>query len=210
MTFQEVLDHFEQVEPLLLPYIRGRGERILVCNPDTDSYFHKLCQDIISQQLSIKVADVIIQRFETLLDSVSPTPEMILEVEEQKLRDIGMSWAKITYVKDLALKTSQKELPFARFPDMENEEVIAELIKIKGIGRWTAEMFLIFTLGREDVFSHGDLGLKNALTKLYQLEEITDKKVFLAKAEEITQKWAPLRSYGSLALWWSLNNEGQS
>ncbi len=210
MTFQEVLDHFQAKEPFLVPFIEGRGERILVCNPDTDAYFHKLCQDIISQQLSIKVADVIIQRFETLLGSSSPTPEMILEIPDQKLRDVGMSWAKIKYVKDLALKTSQKELPFKRFPDLENEAVIAELVKVKGIGRWTAEMFLIFTLGREDVFSHGDLGLRNALTKLYKLEHITDKKAFAAKAEEITQKWAPYRSYGSLALWWSLKNEGQS
>lgn len=165
-------------------------------------YFHRLTREIVGQQLSVKVANVIYKRFETLFNNLPISPEQIIEIDGQKLRDIGMSWGKVKYVKDLAQKAKDGELAFEKLPEMTSEEIIAELTKVKGIGKWTAEMFLIFNLGREDVFSFGDLGLRRAIEKIYTLEKDTHFKNF----ESIVEKWRPYRSYASLALWHSLDN----
>lgn len=164
--------------------------KVLLPDLDTTSYFHHLCREIIGQQLSGKVADVIYSRFLKLLKN-KITPENILKVSGDQIRAIGLSWSKIKYIKDLATKTQNDEIEFTNFPQMDNESIAKELIKVKGIGPWTAEMFLIFTLGREDVFSFGDLGLKNGFKKIYHHD--LDPKVIA--------KWSPYRSYACLALW---------
>lgn len=200
---QQLLSHFEAHDPVLLPHLVALNGRSLSPTVLPENYFSRLVQDIISQQLSIKVAEVIIGRFEALLPVKGITPENVLMVDDEKMRAAGMSWAKIKYVKDLATKVVKREITLDNLGNSTDAEVIAELIKVKGIGQWTAEMFLIFTLGREDVFSVGDLGLKNAITKLYGLET-ADKKTFATQALRLSQKWQPYRSYASLALWKSL------
>ena len=116
------------------------------------------------------------------------------------MRSVGMSYGKIKYVKSLAEHVIASPTMFETFDQMSDEDIISELIPIKGIGQWTAEMFLIFTMGRPDVFSYGDLGLKNAIRNLYGLSD----RPTLEEATEITDQWRPYRSYGSRYLWKSL------
>jgi len=128
-------------------------------------------------------------------------PKKLLKIKDQKLRDVGMSWGKVRYVKDLAIKHLGGEIDLSKLSSLSNEQVITELTKVKGIGPWTGEMFLMFTLRREDVFSFGDLGLKRGIEKLYNLKEPT-----VAQIEKIIMPWSPYKTYGSIALWHSLDN----
>ena len=166
----------------------------------SDNYFISLIESIVSQQLSVKVANVIYGRFENLFPEKVVTPEKVLEIDTEVMRKVGMSYGKIKYVKSLAEHVIQSPTMFEQFDAMSDEDIIAELIPIKGIGQWTAEMFLIFTMGRPDVFSYGDLGLKNAIRNLYGLSD----RPTLEEANEITDAWRPYRSYGSRYLWKSL------
>jgi len=163
-------------------------------------YYVSLTESIISQQLSVKVADVIYARFVGLFKDNNVTPEEVLQIDTEVMRGVGISYAKINYIKALAEHVIASPTMFETFNEMSDEDIIAELIQIHGIGRWTAEMFLIFTMGRPDVFSYGDLGLKNALKRLYNFENHPT----VEEAAEITDKWKPYRSYGSRYLWKSL------
>ncbi|MEO8581171.1 MAG: DNA-3-methyladenine glycosylase 2 family protein [Patescibacteria group bacterium] len=203
MSSAHIKSHFSKTDKILFNILDTMEFEVLKPQAVPAEYFHRLTREIIGQQLSVKVADVIYKRFESLFHNQPITAEMILKAEDQTLRDIGMSWGKVKYVKDLAAKTKNKELAFEQFTEMSEEEVITELTKVKGIGRWTAEMFLIFNLGREDVFSFGDLGLRRAIEKNYGL----DKDVHVKLMEPIVQNWKPYRSYASLALWHSLDNK---
>jgi DNA-3-methyladenine glycosylase II len=159
-----------------------------------------LCASIMSQQLSTKVADVIYQRFLNLYGGHEPTPEQVVETAPETLRAIGLSNAKVSYVQNVARFALEHGMEHTRLHKMENEEVIELLTQIKGVGKWTVEMILMFTLGREDVFALDDLGLKQGVTKLYNLKE-TDKKLLLKKIEKISLKWSPYRTYASRYLW---------
>ena len=193
--------HFRRVDPAIHSVLKGMELQTLRAERRTGKYFLKLCQDIISQQLGSKAADAIVKRFLNMFSGM-PTPEKVLKVSEEEFRAIGMSYAKARYVRNLAESVLKGEVSLKRLPKMEDGEVVAELTKVKGIGRWTAEMFLIFTLGREDVFSFGDLGLRRGLEKVYGKNRIRSQK----SAEKIVGRWAPYRSYGSLALWHVLDN----
>jgi len=195
--------HFKAHDPVLYPFVVASKPQLLTLQTNFGTFFSRLCQDIISQQLSIKVADVIIKRFEALLSTTVITPESVLAVEDEKLRQVGLSWAKIKYIKDLATKTLSHEVRFERLPNLNNREIIDELTKVKGIGQWTAEMFLIFTLGRENIFSWGDLGLKTAIIKLYKFDP-SNKVKFKEQVLTVSEKWQPYKSYACLALWKSL------
>jgi DNA-3-methyladenine glycosylase II len=202
MSISLITNHFSQHDPHIHALLLKMGLKPLHEQSTPEKYFHHLTREIAGQQLSVKVADVIYKRFEALFDYHPITPEMVLEVEDQSLRDIGLSWNKVKYIKDLALKTRNNKLAFNDFPTMSEEEIITELTKVKGIGRWTAEMFLIFNLGRQDVFSYGDLGLRRAIENIYGFEKNAPVTFF----EPIVEKWKPYRSYASLALWHSLDN----
>lgn len=216
---QQYLSYFQSTDPVIHQLLQQHALEPLKAEVNSDLYFAKLCREIIGQQLSIKAADTIIKRFENLfpeaklthdpgeyrqLKTISTliTPQAILAKEDQALRDVGLSWSKVKYVKDLAQKTLDQELHLHSLPQLTDEEVVTELTKVKGIGRWTAEMFLLFTLGREDVFSFGDLGLRRAMERHYQLTEWKEDQVMA-----IVEKWKPYRSYASLVLWRSLDNK---
>lgn len=194
-----VQKHYSQVDPVIanvLPSINWSDW--FEDRPSSDN-FYNLTRNIVYQQLAGKAASTIFARFEKLVTDI--TPLRVLAIEDQELRDVGLSWAKVRYVKDLASKVNSGEVSLVDLNDLDNEAVINELIKVKGIGRWTAEMFLLFTLHRENIFSYGDLGLKNGLAKLYKID--------ITKTDEITNivnRWAPYESYGSIALWHSLDN----
>jgi len=162
-------------------------------------YFQSLCEAIVSQQLSGKAAETIFGRFEKLFPNKNIDPNKLLEFEDKKLKNVGMSWAKVSYVKSVAEHVSNDLIAWNKLDEMDDEGVIKEVTKIKGIGRWTAEMFLMFTLGRENVFSYGDLGLKKGIEKIYRLDNPAPDAI-----KKITDKWIPYRSYGSIALWQSL------
>lgn len=164
------------------------------------NYFEALTESIVSQQLSVKAADTIWKRFIALLPDSEVTAENVWEVSDQKIRDAGISWSKISYIKDLAKKTMESGILFEQFEIMSDEEIITELVKVKGIGRWTAEMFLMFAMERPDVFSYGDLGLRRAIQKWYRLDHEPTQE----EAEKIAQKWQPYRTIASRYLWRSL------
>lgn len=202
-TIQHIRRHFRRVDSKLHAALAKMDLGLLREERDPAGYFPKLCREIISQQLAGKAAHAIHERFLKLFPGRRVTPARVLLLSEKKLRATGMSWAKTRYVRDLALKTKARAVRFRDFPSMADEEVILELTKVKGIGRWTAEMFLIFTLGREDVFSHGDLGLKKGVERVYGKNRTRTRK----SIEAITKPWSPYRSYGSLALWHVLDSE---
>jgi DNA-3-methyladenine glycosylase II len=159
-----------------------------------------LCASIMSQQLSTKVADVIYQRFLNLYGGKEPTPEQIIATPSDILRGIGLSNAKTAYVQNVARFAMEKGMDHKKLYKMENEEVIEYLIEIKGVGRWTVEMLLMFALGREDVFAFDDLGIQNAMIALYKLDR-TDKKQFREDMVRISKKWSPYRTYACMYLW---------
>lgn len=159
-----------------------------------------LCASIMSQQLSIKVADVIHKRFLALYGDKEPTPKQILETPHETLRGIGLSNAKVNYVKNVAQFEIENGMDAKKLAKMSNEEVIEYLIPIKGVGRWTIEMLLMFALGREDVFAPDDWGIQNAMIKLYGLNR-DNKKKFREDILAISEKWSPYRTYACIHLW---------
>ena len=159
-----------------------------------------ICSSIISQQLSTKVAAVIYGRFLKLFKRKTPSPKDILAMDFDTLRAIGLSNAKTNYVINVCNFFIGNKLTDARLHKMEDEELIEFLTQIKGIGRWTAEMILMFTLGREDVFALDDLGIQQAMTKLYKLDA-SDKKLMKQKMTTISEKWRPYRTYACRYLW---------
>jgi len=159
-----------------------------------------LCYSIMSQQLSTKVARVIRQRFLDLYDGKEPTPQQVVDTPFEKMRAAGMSNAKVNYVQNVARFELVKGMGHKKLSKMSDEEVIAYLTQIKGVGRWTAEMLLMFALGREDLFAIDDLGLQNAVIGLYELKH-RKKKTMQAKILEISKQWSPYRTYACMYLW---------
>jgi DNA-3-methyladenine glycosylase II len=153
--------------------------------------FQRLVTSIINQQLSTQSAAAIRKR---VFNRFTITPDGLLDADEEAMADCGLSKQKIEYIKKTARKFKEDELSSEKFAEMPDEEVVEELTSIKGVGRWTAEMFLMFGLGREDVFSVGDLGLRRAMEQLYGDMTRSEMK---KKAES----WAPYRTYASLYLW---------
>ena len=159
-----------------------------------------LCASIMSQQLSTKVADVIYKRFIALYGGKEPTPQQILETPSETLRGIGLSNAKVSYVKNVAQFEIDFGMDAKKLAKMTNEEVIDYLIVIKGVGRWTVEMLLMFALGREDVFAVDDLGIQNAMIALYKIDN-SDKKKLKEDMLRLSAKWSPYRTYACVHLW---------
>lgn len=159
-----------------------------------------LCASIMSQQLSTKVATVIYHRFLDLYGGKEPTAQQIVETPFEKLRAIGLSNAKANYVKNVAQFELDKGMDHRHLMKMDNEAVIEYLTEIKGVGRWTVEMLLMFALGREDVFAVDDLGIQNAMIRLYKLDR-EDKKKFREDLLKISAKWSPYRTYACKHLW---------
>ncbi len=165
-----------------------------------------LCASIMSQQLSTKVATVIHNRFLSLYGKTEPTPKQILETPSESLRAIGLSNAKVSYIKNVAQFEIEFGMDYKKLHKMNNEEVIIYLTQIKGVGRWTVEMLLMFALGREDVFAIDDWGIQNAMIKLYKLDR-DDKKKFKIDLLKISEKWSPYRTYACKHLWeWKDNS----
>lgn len=166
----------------------------------SQDYFLSLCREIISQQLADGAAHAIFGRFLKLFPRQKVTARKLLNIPDEKLRAAGMAWAKERSLKDLAQKIVSREVRLDALGGLDDEAVRLELMRVKGVGPWTAEMFLMFALGREDVFSHGDLGLRKAIKKLYQVDGELTKEY----AEKLSLRWSPYRTYACRILWESL------
>ncbi len=197
--FEEAIKHFKKTDPVL--YELAISIEPLTPMLPSSEHFTRLCRSIVGQQLSVKAAQTIFTRFQNLFDD-KITPEKVLKINKEKLRACGISYSKIGYIKDLSQKIIDKSLDLENINNLDNETIIKNLTMVKGIGPWSAEMFLMFSLGRPDVFSTGDLGLKNAIKNLYKLKEVSNKDLFA-----ISAKWSPYRTYACMILWKSLDNE---
>lgn len=160
----------------------------------------QLIFSIMGQQLSTQVADIIKKRFIALFDGKIPNMQKILDIPFDTLRSIGLSNAKTNYVKNTAAFFIEKKLTDKKLHEMENEDLLNLLTEIKGVGKWTVQMLLMFSMGREDVFSSGDLGIQQAMVRCYGLK-IHDKKKLVARMEKIALAWHPYRTYACLHLW---------
>lgn len=192
--------YLSQVDPILAEVIKHykikRPQKV-------DNLFLDLVETIIGQQLSVKAARTIINRFfELFTNKFEITPEKILQTDKELLRSKGISYQKINYLQSLSNHVLEGKLKLDQLDKLSDEEVKKELIQVKGIGEWTAEMFLIFSLARPDVFSLGDLGLRNAISKLYGIDREDKTKILT-----LSQTWSPYRSTASLYLWSSLDNQ---
>ncbi|MDN2661761.1 DNA-3-methyladenine glycosylase 2 family protein [Psychromonas sp. 14N.309.X.WAT.B.A12] len=157
--------------------------------------FETFLSTIVGQQLSTKVAAIIMQRLINLMGSV--TPARLIEIEDQALRDVGLSWRKVEYVKRLANAIITNSLDIESLSDLSDEEAIIEIMQLKGFGRWSAEIYLIFSLNRQDIFPADDLGILLGLAKLKGLTEKPTPK----QARQMVEHWQGWRSVGSLFLW---------
>jgi len=194
---EKALKYLSAKDPILAEVIKNVPTLEATANKN---YFTNLCESIVSQQLSVKAADTIWKRFITIFNGNKITAEAVLNTDNEQMRKCGISYQKISYIKDLAAKTLESGILFEQFDIMTDEEIITELVEVKGIGRWTAEMFLMFTMERADVFSYGDLGLRRAIERLYHLRKEPTQK----KAQQISKKWKPYRTLASRYLWKSL------
>jgi DNA-3-methyladenine glycosylase II len=190
-------------DPVLGAIIKRSGECGLRTPRSSDIYCG-LIQAIVSQQLSTKAAATIYARFRALLPAdVEPTPQAVLPLSDEALRGVGLSRQKVGYIRDLSEKTLAGALQAETLASCPDEEVIEILTRIKGIGRWTAEMILIFRLLRPDVLPVDDLGIVKAIQKAYGLRKPPDAKRML----KIAEPWRPYRSVASWYLWASLDNK---
>ncbi|MBN8545293.1 MAG: DNA-3-methyladenine glycosylase 2 family protein [Ignavibacteria bacterium] len=196
------IDHLRKNDPILKPLT----EKIPpYWYEPREEYAKDLITAILNQQLSIKAAYTIEQRF---LKKFGDPPDLtaLLEADHQDVRALGLSNAKVTYVKAIASAFLNEEVHFHKFPEMSDEEIIKELVKIKGVGEWTAHMFLMFTLIRPNVLPVGDLGIKRAIMINYDLPEMPDAKT----VAEISRKgnWAPYNTIACYYLWKSIDQPG--
>jgi DNA-3-methyladenine glycosylase II len=167
----------------------------------TKNPYESLVEAIITQQLSGKAAESISKRFKRLFGKF-PKPSDVLKMPDSRLRSAGLSMMKVRYIKDLSKKIVSKDLNINSLKNLSDEDVVLHLTQVKGIGRWTAEMFLIFSLGRQDVLPVGDLGLKKGIQRLYLLSDLPNED----KIEQIAQKWKPYRTIATWYIWKSLSN----
>jgi DNA-3-methyladenine glycosylase II len=162
-----------------------------------------LVRSIVGQQLSTKAARTIYERLTDLFGGRTPTPAELLAADPEEVRSAGLSRPKVAYLRSLAEHVESGELELARLSELSDDDVAAQLTAVKGLGQWTADMFLIFHLGRPDVLPVGDLGVRRAVERAYDLPELPDA----ARLIEIGEAWRPNRSLASLYLWRSLDNE---
>jgi len=199
---KQAATHLSSHDPFLAQVIARVGP----CTIEPHSnYYQELVESIISQQLSVKAAATIWQRFLQLFDGTFPMPQEILAKDPEVLRSVGLSRAKAAYVQAIATHIMDGRLEINKLPELSNEQIIAELTAIKGVGEWTAHMFLIFSLGRMDVLAVGDLGIRNGILQLYSLPELPDAKTTQALAERY--QWHPYESVACWYIWQSLDNK---
>lgn len=194
-NFEEAELHLKK-DSILRPVIEAIT---LPARQEPSDVYLGLIRSIISQQLSVKAAKTIFTRFINLFESGYPHAELLLEMQEDTLRSVGLSRQKASYIKNVALFFKEEKLFDKDWSEVSDDEAIAKLTQIKGVGQWTVEMILMFVLSREDVLPVLDLGIQHGIKQLYGLEE--EKKALHAKMKEVSESWRPYRSIACLYLW---------
>src|SRR5262245_49238230 len=197
--------YLKRIDPTLARVIETVGACRMQLRAD-GTHYHALARAIVFQQLSGKAAGTIFGRFNALYSGGVAEPEAVLATTEEALRSVGLSRQKIGYVRDLSEKVVSGALPLDAVEAMNDDDLIAHLVQVKGIGRWTAQMFLMFRLGRPDVLPELDLGIQNAIKRAYRLRQRPTPK----QVKRIGAKWSPHSSVACWYLWRSLENgDGQ-
>jgi DNA-3-methyladenine glycosylase II len=195
----DAVAHLKRVDPILGAVIDRVGPYSISRRPER---FHALVRAIIFQQLAGRAAQTIFDRFVELVGGGRfPTPERLLAASDEVMRSAGLSRGKMSYIRDLATHVNNRTLNFHRHARMTDDEIIADLTRVRGIGRWTAEMFLMFNLHRPDVLPVDDLGVRNAVGRLYSMSQPPPAK----ELREFGERWRPYRSVASWYLWQSMN-----
>lgn len=202
--YRASVKYLKRVDPVLAQVIERVGPCRIQLRTD-GTHYQALVRSIIFQQLSGKAAGTILARFNALYGGV-PEPHAVLATHDERLRSVGLSRQKIGYLRDLSSKVTTGELPLDAVHDMEDEDLIEHLVQVKGIGRWTAQMFLMFRLGRPDVLPELDLGIQNAIKRAYRKRKRPAPK----DVRKIGAKWSPHSTVACWYLWRSLENgDGQ-
>jgi DNA-3-methyladenine glycosylase II len=193
------LQHLKK-DPILAEIIRKAGPFQMKYH---EPAFETLVRSIVFQQLSGKVASVIYGRLQAAVGAAGVTPEAILKLRPERMRKLGLSKQKTGYIRELARHTKARTVVFEDMPAMDDAAVVEHLTKVRGIGVWTAQMFLMFALRRNDVLPVGDLGIRMAIRKAYGLEELPKP----AEIEKLAEPWRPWASVASWYLWRSLDGQ---
>lgn len=194
--------HLRRVDPVLARVIDAVGP-YRPADRTAGTHFGALIRAIVFQQLSGKAAATIHNRFLALFPNGEPTAQLLLDMPDERLRGVGLSRQKIGYLRDLAARVHSGNLPLDHVDTMSDEDLIAHLVQVKGIGKWTAQMFLMFKLGRPNVLPDLDLGIQNAIKRAYGKRKCLPKDV-----QRIGSKWSPYSSVACWYLWRSLDNGG--
>jgi len=204
-NYRPAVRHLKKVDPVLARVIESVGPCRIELRT-AGSHFQALTRSIVYQQLSGKAAGTILSRFNALYPGGEPTPEAVLDTTDEALRAVGLSRQKIGYMRDLASKVAAELLPLDQVEHMDDDDLIAHLVQVKGIGRWTAQMFLMFRLGRPNVLPELDLGIQNAIKRAYRMRKRPTPK----QVARVGSKWAPHSTVACWYLWRSLDNgDGQ-
>jgi 3-methyladenine DNA glycosylase/8-oxoguanine DNA glycosylase len=203
--YRHSVRYLKRVDPVLAQVIEAVGPCRLQLRTE-GTHFQALTRSIVFQQLSGKAAGTILSRFNDLYPDRAATPEAVLATQDEVLRSVGLSRQKIGYLRDLAAKVVSGELPLDEVETMDDDDLIAHLVQVKGIGRWTAQMFLMFRLGRTNVLPELDLGIQNAIRRAYRKRKRPSPK----DVKKIGAKWSPHSTVACWYLWRSLDNgDGQ-
>ena len=200
---REAIAHLRRVDPVLGDIIARVGPCTMVTRRE-GTHYDALVRSIVFQQLSGKAAGTIHRRFRELYPANRPRAHLVLASTDAALRAAGLSRQKIGYLRDLSARVNDRSLPLAHLGRLSDDAIIEHLVQVKGIGRWTVQMFLIFRLGRPDVLPELDLGIQNAIQRAYRLRKRPKPKDVL----RIGAKWRPYASLASWYLWRSLENGG--
>lgn len=194
------LRHLRRADPVLASVADRHGPHRFDLRT-TGSHFDAIARSIVSQQLSVKAAATIHGRFRELYAGAGGEPRQLARIPDERLREAGLSWQKISYIRDLARRVAAGELELDRIDEMNDDDLIERLTAVKGIGVWTAQMFLMFRLGRPDVLPTLDLGIQKAMQRAYGLR----KRPSAQRMEKIGKAWAPYRTIACWYLWRSLD-----
>jgi DNA-3-methyladenine glycosylase II len=200
MPHKRAITHLRKADPKLAAVIDAVGP-CTFAPAEHMAHFTAITRSIVFQQLSGKAASTIYNRFAALFDDETPVAHELIDLSDEQMRAVGLSRQKIGYLRDLATRVHTGDVPIDKLDELSDDDIIAALTSIKGIGRWTAQMFLMFRLGRPDVLPDLDLGIQKGIQRAYRMRKLPTPKRVL----EVGAKWAPHRTIASWYLWRSLD-----
>lgn len=205
MNHRHAIAHLRKADPRLSAVIDSVG-KCTFAPAQQLAHFTAIARSIVFQQLSGKAATTIYNRFAVLFPDDTPLAHILVDVSDEAMRGAGLSRQKISYLRDLATHVNERQVPIDTLHELSDDDIIAALVSVKGIGRWTAQMFLMFQLGRPDVLPDLDLGIQKGIQRAYRMRKLPTPQRVL----EVGAKWAPWRTIASWYLWRSLDAKAES